>query len=346
MVVTPEEYGFALFWYIIIIAAVICYAMLDGFDLGVGALHLCAKTDEERRIFLNAIGPVWDGNEVWLVVTLGGLLAGFPVVYATLLSAFYLPLTILIFALIFRAVAIEFRSKHPSKRWRSGWDFCFFLGSLVIALAVGISIGNLIQGIPLNEEHIYIGGDFSTFLRPYPVLVGILTLSLFMNHGAIYLVMKTEGDLQQKLREWVQPTMIYFIFTYAVTTIVTLIYETHMTERFRERPYLFSIVIANMLAIADIPREVNRGRYGLAFIDSCANIALLMALFALGTFPDVIRSSINPSNGITILNAAASLTTLKILMIIVAIGLPLVFAYGYYIYRLFRGKVRIDKMSY
>lgn len=341
------EFGFMVFWYIVIIAAVICYAMLDGFDLGVGALHLFACEDQERRIFLNAIGPVWDGNEVWLVVLIGAMFAGFPFAYATLLSSFYIPLIFLIFALIFRAVAIEFRSKMPMLWWRKMWDILFFGASILIALAVGMALGNLIQGIPLDENHNYVGRIVWTFLRPYPVLVGILTLSLFMLHGAIYLVMKTEGALQDKLKEWVSATMIFFIIAYAVTTMVTLIYQTHMVERIRDRPYLFLVALADMLIIANIPREIHRKNYGWAFISSCLNIAFLLGLFALGTFPDVIRSSINPeTNGINVFNAAASLNTLIVLAIIVAIGLPLVFAYGFFIYRTFRGKVKLDHMSY
>lgn len=345
--VSTLEYGFMIFWYIVVVAAITCYAMLDGFDLGVGALQLYAKKDQDRRIFLNAIGPVWDGNEVWLVIVTGGLFAGFPFAYATLFSAFYIPLTLLIFALIFRAVAIEFRSKHASRLWRTSWDTIFLLGSTGIALAVGITLGNLVEGIPLDANHNYVGGIFLTFIRPYPLLVGVLAYALFKLHGTIYLIMKTEGELQEKLIRWLHPAMIFFIITYAITTIVTLIYQPHMVERIRERPYLFFVVLGNMLLIANIPREVHKKHYGWAFISSCLNIAFLLALFALGTFPYVIRSSIDPLvNSITILNASASLKTLQVLTVIVAIGLPLVFAYGFFIYRLFRGKVQLDHMSY
>lgn len=345
--ISGVEYGFMVFWYIVVIAAITCYAMLDGFDLGVGSMQLYTNKDQERRIFLNAIGPVWDGNEVWLVIVVGGLFAGFPFAYATLFSSFYIPLILLIFALIFRAVAIEFRSKLPSQAWRFTWDFLFFLGSIGIALAVGITLGNLVEGIPLDENHNYVGGIILTFLRPYPILVGVLTLALFQMHGNIYLIMKTEGDLQKKLIDWLRPIMIFFIITYAITTVVTLIYQGHMVEAIRERPYLFFIALANMLVIANIPREVNKHNYGWAFISSCLNIAFLLILFAIGTFPYVVRSNIAPHiNSITVTNASASLNTLIVLTIVVGIGLPLVFAYGFYVYRLFRGKVKMDHMSY
>lgn len=339
--------GLDVFWYVIVIASVTFYAVLDGFDLGVGALHLCVKKDVERRVFLNAIGPVWDGNEVWLVVLIGALFAGFPEAYATLLSAFYIPLTILITGLIFRACAIEFRSKMESPTWRKTWDVLFFLASLVIAFAVGVALGNLVHGIPLDENHDYVGGILLSFLTPYSILMGIMVVALFMMHGAIFLVMKTEGELQTKLKSWVNPTIIFFIMTYAITTMVTLIYQTHMTDRIRERPYLFPLVLINVLAIANIPREISRGKMGFAFISSCVNMASLLVLFAVGSFPMLIRSSLNPEgNSLTIFNAAASEATLIVLAVIVAIGIPLVIAYGYFVYRIFRGKVTMDHMSY
>ncbi len=345
--ISSVESGFMVLWYIVVFAAVVCYAMLDGFDLGVGALHLCVKKDEERRIFLNAIGPVWDGNEVWLVVVIGALFAGFPLAYATLMSSFYLPMIFLIFTLIFRAVAIEFRSKVSKMWWRRSWDFLFSLASIGIALLIGMALGNLVQGIPLDGDFNYKGGILLTFARPYPILVGILTLSLFIMHGTIYLIMKTENELEKRLIAWLRPSMIFFILAYAVTTVVTLIYQDHMISKFQDRPYLFLVALANILVIANIPREVHRQNYGWAFISSCLNIAFLLILFALGIFPEIIRSSIDPlSNSITVFNASSSLKTLKVLTTIAAIGLPLVFAYGFYVYRLFRGKVELDHMSY
>lgn len=339
--------GLEVFWYIVIIASVCSYAMLDGFDLGVGCLHLFAKKDQERRVFLNSIGPVWDGNEVWLVIVVGALLAGFPEAYATLFSAFYLPLIGLIVGLIFRACAIEFRSKVTSYLWRQTWDVAFSVASILIAIAVGIALGNLIYGIPLDENHNYTGSVFLSFVHPFPLLVGVLVFALFMMHGAIFLVMKTEGELQEKIIKWVVPTTIFFIMTYAVTTMVTLIYLPHMTNHIRERPFLFVIVLANMLAIANIPRSIHKRQMGWAFCSSCLNILFLMTLFALGTFPDMIRSSVNPqTNGLTIYNSAASEQTLVVLTIIVAIGIPLVIAYGFYLYRIFHGKVYMDHSSY
>lgn len=336
-----------VFWYIIIVIAMASYAMLDGFDLGVGSLHLFCKKDEQRRVFLNAIGPVWDGNEVWLVVFIGGLFAGFPFAYATLFSAMYTPLVLLVCGLIFRAVAIEFRSKVHSYWWRQIWDILFCFASISIAFGLGVALGNFVEGIPLNENHDYVGTQLTTFLRPYPLLVGVLTLSLFVMHGATYLVMKTEGEIHDRLRRWIPPAIAFFILFYAITTLYTLVYKGHMSEHLQQKPYLFFVVIGNLVSIAAIPFFSSKGKDGLAFLSSCVSICFLMALFALGTYPNVVRSSLNPeTNSLTVQNSVASHPTLVILTIIVAIGLPFVIAYSFYIHRLFMGKVKLDHMSY
>lgn len=335
-----------IMWYLVVIVAMICYAILDGFDLGVGSLHLFTKKDEDRRVFLNAIGPVWDGNEVWLVIVGGALFAGFPEIYATVFSAFYNFVMLLLCGLIFRAVAIEFRSKMASERWRHAWDVVFSVASLIIAFGIGVVFGNIIEGIPLNENRDFIGNTLG-FIRPYSLLVGLMTVALFMMHGSIYLVMKTQGALHGRLRQWVNKTIIFFIVTYVFTTLATLLYMPHMTERMRGLPWLFLIPLLSVFAILNIPVQLGKGNDGWAFISSSVSIASLLSLFSIGTFPIIVRSSLNPESfSLTILNAASSTLTLKVLLIIVVIGVPLVLAYGFYIYRIFRGKVRLDKHSY
>jgi cytochrome d ubiquinol oxidase subunit II len=333
-------------WYFVIGICLVAYTVLDGFDLGVGILNAFVKKDEERRVFLNAIGPVWDGNEVWLVVLIGALFAGFPPVYAALCSGFY-DLCILFLAfLIFRAVAIEFRSKHPSMKWRHTWDYVFAFSSLGIAFAAGLILGNLIEGVPLSEHKDFIG-SFALVFRPYPILVGLMTVALFVMHGAIYLVMKTEGALHDKLRIWSRRSMAIFFALYFLTTCATLIYMPYMANQMKEHPALFLIAAASFLLFYSIPRLFTRGRDGTAFIFSCLGISCLIGLFGIGTYPVLIRSSIKPEeNSLTIFNSASSLLTLEILMIIVLIGVPLVLGYGFYIYRIFRGKVKIGPSSY
>ena len=276
-------------WFSAFVILVTGYVILDGFDLGVGMLHLFSKKDEERRIMLNSIGPVWDGNEVWLVTAGGALFAGFPDVYATLCSAFYIPIMLFLTGLIFRAVAIEVRSKQPMAWWRWTWDVLFSFASFVIALGMGFAVGNLIRGIPLDGRKEFIG-DFSSMIDPYSLLIGVMAVALFFMHGAIYVMMKTEGELHEKLRARVNPSIIFFIICYAAATMATLIYYPHMTDAFKERPYFFVIGLLDILAIANIPREISRGNDGWAFISSCANIILLMALYGIGTYPNVIRA--------------------------------------------------------
>ena len=332
-------------WFILIGVLLAGYAILDGFDLGVGALHLFTKTDNERRIMLNSIGPVWDGNEVWLVTGGGALFAAFPNVYATVFSGFYIAFILLLVVLIFRAVSIEFRSKRESARWRNNWDIAFSISSIFIAFLAGVALGNIIQGVPLAADKEFLG-SFWTLIGPYTVGVGITTVALFMMHGAIYVVMKTEGEMHDKIRGWVNNTIIFFVICYATITMATLIFQPHMVAHFKSFPAAFIIALLNMLAIANIPREIHLGRDFRAFLSSCASIAALMTLFAIGIFPNLVLSNPNPEFSLNIYDAASSARTLKIMLIIAIIGLPFVLTYTISIYWIFRGKVKLDTTSY
>jgi cytochrome d ubiquinol oxidase subunit II len=332
-------------WFMLVGILFTGYAILDGFDLGVGALHLLTKTDIERRTFINAIGPVWDGNEVWLVTGGGALFAAFPEAYATAFSGFYLAFMLLLFGLIFRAVAIEFRSKQPMLWWRRMWDVSFCVASVLSSLLVGVALGNIARGIPLDATHEF-AGTFLSLLNPYALLVGVTTVALFMMHGAIYIVMKTEGELHNKIRGWINPTVIFFVICYATTTGMSLLYLPHMTTLIRDYPALLVIPLLNALAIANIPREIHHGRDFRAFLSSSASIAALMTLFGVGIYPNVIFAAPVAANSLTIYNAASSAKTLEIMLIIAAIGIPLVLAYTVSIYWIFRGKVKLDSSSY
>jgi cytochrome d ubiquinol oxidase subunit II len=333
-------------WFALVGALFTGYVILDGFDLGVGVLHLFAvKRDEERRVFLNAIGPVWDGNEVWLVTGGGALFAAFPAVYATVFSGFYLAFMALLCALIFRAVAIEFRSKHPSPRWRSFWDAGFAGGSLFSSLLIGVAMGNIAWGVPLDARGEF-AGSFLGLLNPYALLMGVTTVALFTMHGAIYLVLKTEGELEARVRRWVNPLIIAFILCYVILTLATLLYVPHITEAFRREPWFFAVVIPVVLAIANIPREVSHGREVFAFLSSCAAMAGLMVIFGLGMYPHLVYSHPLPEHSLTAFNAASSRKTLGIMLTIALLGLPVVLAYSASIYWIFRGKVKLDRMSY
>ncbi|MCF7802750.1 MAG: cytochrome d ubiquinol oxidase subunit II [Candidatus Marinimicrobia bacterium] len=334
-----------IIWFILVGILFAGYAMLDGFDLGIGALHLFTKSDKERRLMINSIGPVWDGNEVWLVTGGGALFAAFPEAYATVFSGFYIAFMAFLLALIFRAVAIEFRSKQPMKWWRQMWDRGFAFGSVLAAFLLGVAMGNIAYGIPLTENHVF-AGSFFDLIRPYTVFTGITTVALFMMHGAIYGVLKTEGELHDKLRSWVQNTIVFFILSYAVTTIYTLLYVPQMTALIEQHPMLFVVPLITVLAIANIPREYTKNNDFRAFLSSIAAVLSLLALFGLGIYPNMVYSFPNPEHSLTIYNAASSQKTLKIMLIIASIGMPLVIGYTSSIYYIFRGKVKITEESY
>lgn len=332
-------------WFILVGVLLAGYAVLDGFDLGVGALHLFTRDDHDRRVLLNAIGPVWDGNEVWLVTGGGALFAAFPEVYATAFSGFYIAFMLLLFALIFRAVAIEFRSKRESMTWRKTWDASFAVSSVVSSLLVGVALGNIALGIPLDAAGEY-GGGLLGLLRPYPLVVGMTTLALFTMHGAIYLMMKSEGALQAQVRGWIPRLIALFAIGYVFTTMLTLVFAPHMQDTLLAHPLLFVVPLANVLAIANIPREIFYGNEFRAFLSSCAAMILLMALFGIGMYPDLIFSKPIAEHSLTIYNAASSAKTQTIMLIIAVIGMPIVAAYTFSIYWIFRGKVRLDAASY
>ncbi|MDE1920015.1 MAG: cytochrome d ubiquinol oxidase subunit II [Candidatus Omnitrophica bacterium] len=334
-----------LIWFILLGVLLTGYAILDGFDLGVGALHLFARTDRERRLMLNSIGPVWDGNEVWLVTGGGALFAAFPDVYATLASGFYLAVYLLIFCLIFRAVAIEFRSKRPGAFWRRSWDVAFCVSSILSAFLFGVVIGNLIWGVPLGADKEF-HGTFLGLLNPYALLTGLTVVAVCMMHGSIYVVMKTQGDFHDRVRDWVRNSIIFFVIMYVTLTMATLLYVPHMVQNFKDYPLLFIIPIANLLLIANIPREIYHKKDFLAFLSSCGAMAILMFLFGFGIFPDLVLSNPHPEFSLNIYQDSSSLATLHIMLIIAMIGMPLVVAYTVSIYWIFRGKVSIDDHSY
>jgi cytochrome d ubiquinol oxidase subunit II len=333
-------------WWFLVFGAVISgYAILDGFDLGAGALHLFLKKETSRRIALNAIAPVWDGNEVWLVIGGGALFAGFPAAYAAIFSAFYVPFMIFLVGLIWRGVAIEFRSKEPGVTWRMIWDFIYSFASITIALSLGLMLGNVALGMPLNGEHEF-AGNWLSFFNPFSIMVAVTTLALFMLHGAIYLAMKTENRLYTKLSLLAKSFTIFFVVAFGITTLYTLLYIPHLSDRIRSNPVYFFLPLVMFLSIANIPRQLNRGKYRYAFISSSITIASLLAMVALEVFPYLVYATNDAANSITISNGASSVKTMKILLLIAAIGTPLVGLYTSFVFWTFKGKVKLDEMSY
>jgi cytochrome d ubiquinol oxidase subunit II len=336
---------FALIWFVLLGVLLIGYAILDGFDFGVGILHPLGRDDTERRIMVNSIGPLWDGNEVWLVTFGGALFAAFPEAYATVFSGFYTAFMLILFVLIFRAISLEFRGKLDSAVWRRIWDASFCASSLLAPLLFGVAVGAAMQGIPLDERGVY-AGRFLDLLQPYTLAVGLMTVALFTMHGAIFLYLKTEGALQERIHPWMWRGFGFFLVTYILTTIMTLVAVPRAVENFRLYPWAWAVVLLNVLAIANIPRAIYLRRPGYAFASSCATIAALVFLFGMGLFPNLVTSNPNPGNSLTIYNAASSAKTLGIMLLVAAIGMPFVLTYTAIVYWTFRGKVSLDRHSY
>jgi len=334
-----------LLWFILLGVLLAGYAMLDGFDLGVGILHPAARDDRERRIFLNAVGPIWDGNEVWLVTFGGALFAAFPEAYATIFSGFYIVFMLVLLALIFRAVSLEFRGKVQSATWRRIWDAGFFASSLLATVLFGVGVGNAMIGVPLNERGVYVGGFFN-LLNPYAVMVGLLSVAMFTMHGAIFLHLKTSGELRERLNAWMWRSFGFFMIFYMLVTIMTLSSIPRATATFRAHPWAWIVVVLNVLAIANIPRAIHLRRPGYAFVSSCATVWAFVLLLGLALFPNLVTSHPNPDNSLTIYNAASSPKTLTIMAIIAAIGMPFVLTYTGMVYWVFRGKVELGEHSY
>lgn len=334
-----------VFWFLLIGVLLAGYAFLDGFDLGVGIVYYTAKTDEERRLFLNSIGPIWDGNEVWLVTFGGALFAAFPEVYATSFSAFYLPFMLLLVALVFRAVSLEFRSKAKSPKWRAAWDFCFFASCTLVAFLFGVAVGNSMVGLPIDSQREFVG-RFHHLLGFYPLLVGVLVVALFALHGSVYLFMKTEADLQMRLRPLMWKCFGSFLVTYLFATVVTLVTIPKAVEPFRTPGPAWAVVLISILALCNIPRALYQEAPGQAFLSSGTIIVSLTTLFGIALFPNMLVSSIDPANNLTIYNSASSESTLRLMRTIAFLGLPFVFSYSAVVYWIFRGKVKLDETSY
>ncbi|MCU0241721.1 MAG: cytochrome d ubiquinol oxidase subunit II [Vicinamibacteria bacterium] len=331
-------------WFLLAGILLTGYVILDGFDFGVGAWHLATRSDEQRRILINAIGPIWDGNEVWLVAAGGALFAAFPHVYATVFSGFYLAMMLVLFALIFRAASIEFRGQSASAAWRRTWDVCFSVASVAAALLLGVALGNIIIGLPLDARGEYTG-SLMGLLRPYPLLVGMTAVALTMTHGATYLLLKTEGELQQQMRARARRSLSAFHICFVVTTVFTFVAAPHMLAHFRAQPALWLLPIAILLVMSAVPHALRLARDGRAFAASCLTIAGLMLLVGLGLYPNMVVAQ-DGVHHLTIYNAASSAATLRTMLIIAVIGLPLALLYTGCVHWIFRGKVKLDSSSY
>ncbi|PWB54119.1 MAG: cytochrome d ubiquinol oxidase subunit II [Anaerolineales bacterium] len=332
-------------WFIFIAVLYTGFFILEGFDFGVGILlPFLGKNDTQRRTIINTIGPHWDGNEVWLIAAGGATFAAFPNWYATLFSGFYLPLFLVLIGLIVRGVAFEFRSKDENPTWRSLWDWCIFTGSLLAAVLLPIAFSNLVRGVPIDANMQYVGGFFN-LLNPFALLAALAVVVLLIFHGAAFLSIKTEGELEQRAKGvvrslWLLVVLILVIF------IVTAFITTDIRLRLSVLPILFPVLGAAAILISGY--FLRKEQYGRVFLMTCLTVAFVVLTIFAFLYPRVMVSSLNPLWSLNIENAASSFTTLRLMTIVTLIFLPIVLLYQGWTYWIFRKRVSGDakKLTY
>ena len=325
-------------WSILIAVLLAVYLLLDGFDLGVGVRYLFERRSKDRRTLLAAVGPVWDGNEVWLLTGGGAVFAAFPMVYASIFSALYLPLLLVLVAMIFRAVSVEFRHQSPGAKWTGFWDIAFAVGSTLPALLLGVAMGNVLRGMPLDVKGNYTG-TFLDLLNPYSLLIGIVGLAMLTTHGGIYLTLKTKDDLSERSRKLTALVSPIYLIGIIVAAIITAITQPHLLSNYSNLPALYAIPAAALAAIVLCCILVRAGKLGVAFVCSSAAILAIIASIGAAVFPNLILASNDADNSLTVANASSSEYTLKIMLIMTCLGLPIVLAYTAWAYKTFGYKV-------
>jgi cytochrome d ubiquinol oxidase subunit II len=329
-------------WFVLISVLFIGYFFLEGFDYGVGILMpFLGRDDIGRRLAINTIGPHWDGNEVWLLVAGGAMFAAFPQWYATLFSGFYLALLLMLLGLIVRAVALEYRSKDQNEYWRSMWDWLIFVGSLLPALLWGVAFANIVRGVPIDASMHYTG-SFWNLLNPYALLGGLVTLSAFILHGALFLSLKTEGVLEERARA-VAPRAWFAVVVLSVAFLVSTYFATDLFAQHGALPWVLAALA--VVALLAVGYSLLVRRMGWAFALMGVTIALLVVFLMAGLYPRVMVSSLDPANSLTIHNASSTPYTLWVMSIVAAIMIPLVLAYQIWSYWVFRGRLNRKDVS-
>ena len=342
-------------WFIFVALMIAMYVLLDGFDLGAGAIHLiAAREDRERRKIIRAIGPVWDGNEVWLIAGGGTLFFAFPVLYASSFSGFYLPLIIVLWLLMLRGLSIELRGHIGDPMWASFWDAVFFLGSSLLAVFFGAALGNVVRGVPLNANGYFfqpLWTDFNPFsdtpgiLDPYTVLIGLLALVTLIVHGANFIAVKTDGDLNSRSRTISRRFTYVAVVLTVLATAFTFWVSPWMLESFNERPYGYVLPLVAIAGLVGMVLFNLRNDDRAAFLSSGAYIIGMLTSTVFGVYPKVLPA-VDPANSLTIYNASASQYGLTVGLVWWSIGMVLAVVYFVVIYRLFRGKVSLEDEGY
>lgn len=320
-----------IIWFILIGVLFVGYSILDGFDLGTGILQpFLAKDEKDTKVLFNAIGPVWDGNEVWLLTGAGALFAAFPFVYASVFSGFYTAMMLLLCAMIFRAVSMEFWSLDQSSR--ALWKITFFFGSLITSILLGVALGNVIVGIPLNESGDFTG-NFFTLLRPFPLAVGILGLAAILSQGATYLMLKTTGELKGRAVKAAEKIWIFYSAAFVIALTLSFLYIPQ--SRVGIIPWIFTAL--TLISIAALRFFIVRGSDPGAFIASSSAFLSLWGITGSILFPVLVVST-GPGQSLTIINSSSSQMTLMVMLIFALIGMPIVIGYTVYIYKIFKGR--------
>jgi cytochrome d ubiquinol oxidase subunit II len=328
-------------WFLLIGVLLAGYAVLDGMDLGAAFWHLFAKKERDRRLIINAVGPVWDGNEVWLLTGGGALFAAFPPVYAAVFSGMYPALMLLLLSLICRAVAVEFRGKVDSARWKAVWDFCFALGSAVAALLLGVALGNMMRGIPLDPAGYYTG-TFFDLLNPFSIAVGLTGLAMFAVHGAVFIALKADGELSARASGWARKASVAYIALYVAASAWSLASNAHLRGNYYQYPFLWIFPMGALASMARTPMLLGKGRVRDALLSSSASILFNFATIGAGLFPRLVPAINDLNMSLTAANASSSEKTLGVMLAVALIGMPLVIVYTVFAYRTFKGKTNPD----
>jgi cytochrome d ubiquinol oxidase subunit II len=319
-------------WFILWAVLWAAYFMLDGFDLGLGIMYPFLGKDEVKKSAIRAsIGPVWDGNEVWLVTAGGATFAAFPAAYATLFSELYLAMLFILFGLILRGVSLEFRSKGEAPGWKRLWDAGFFAGSLVPAFLFGVAFGNLFRGLAIDAQGLR--GGLLALLNPYALLTGVLFVAMFVMHGLLWLAMKSEGELGETALRRARPAWLVM----AVAAVIFLVWSA-LGVNLAQSPVWGVMPLAAVASLGLTGIWILRRRARPAFASSCATIVFMVFSGFVGLFPNLIPSRLDPDFSLTIFNAASSPYTLKVMTIVAVVFVPVVIAYQAWVYRVFRGK--------
>ncbi len=339
-------------WFILVALMLTAYVVLDGFDLGAGIINLfVARNHDERRLILRAIGPVWDGNEVWLLAAGGALFFAFPLLYASSFSGFYLPLMMVLWLLMLRGVGIELRSHVSDPLWWSFFDFVFSGSSLLLAIFFGAAIGNVVRGVPLTSDGYFFEALWTNFrvgnnpgiLDWYTVLTGLLAMVTLAIHGAHYIALKTEGSINSRARRVAKLGWFALVLLTVLSLIATLYVRPQVTDNFRLRPWGWIIPLVVLASLVAMPILLRMGRDLTAFLSSTAYIVAMLGGAAFATYPYLLPATTNPSYGLTIYNAKTGAYSLSVGLIWWAIGIALAIAYFAFLYRSFKGKVVLDE---